>query len=60
MSRVVTSISVLKSLKEEALDAAGKGKFPGASNFSAVVEVALDKLLHPETSPLETVEPEAA
>jgi len=56
MSRVVTSISVLKDLKQEALDAARNGEYPGASNFSAMVELALDKLLHPEEHPIENVE----
>ncbi|TFH12628.1 hypothetical protein E4H04_13125 [Candidatus Bathyarchaeota archaeon] len=60
MSRIVTSISVLKSLKEEAVDAAVKGQYPGTSNFSAMVELALDKMLHQGTTPYETVEPEVA
>lgn len=50
MSRVVTSISVLESLKLEAQDAAKTGKYPGASNFSAIVELALNRLLHPENT----------
>lgn len=58
MSRVVTSISVLESLKKEAIDAARNGEYPGASNFSAMVEVALNKMLHPENDPNETAESE--
>lgn len=56
MSRVVTSIRILKDLKDEAHEAALKGEYPGASSFSAMVEMALDKLLHPEEYPIENME----
>jgi len=48
MARIVTSISVLKELKEEALNEARAGKYPGISDFSSMVEYALDRLLHPD------------
>ena len=48
MSRMVTSISILKSLVEEADKAAQTGKYPGVANRSAIIELALDRLLHPE------------
>ena len=48
MVRIVTSISVLESLKDEALKAAKNGEYPGANSFSAIVEIALDNLLHPD------------
>ena len=51
MSRIVTSVSILRSLKEEAVDAAKKGQFPGVSDFSSMVELALDHLLHQGNSP---------
>jgi len=51
MSRIVTSVSILRRLKEEAVDAAKKGRFPGASDFSSMVELALDRLLHQEPIP---------
>jgi len=46
MTRIVTSVSILKSLKDEALCAAKEGKFPGISDFSSIVELALHELLH--------------
>lgn len=48
MARIVTSISILKELKQESLEVARSGKYPGISDFSSIVEYALDKLLHPE------------
>ena len=56
MSRAITSISILKKLQEEAVKAAKNGKFPGASSFSAIVELALDRLLHPENYALSSLE----
>ncbi len=46
--RIITSISILKELRDEALKAAREGRFPGISDFSSIVEYALDRLLHPE------------
>jgi len=57
MSRMITSVSILKSLAEEADEAATNGKFPGVSNRSAMIELALDRLLHPENYPIEKVIP---
>jgi hypothetical protein len=48
MSRIITSISILKHLAQEATEAASTGRFPGVSHRSAVIEFALDRLLHPE------------
>lgn len=49
MGRFVTSISILKDLRDEALEAAKSGKYPGISDFSSIVEFALEKLLHPNS-----------
>jgi len=48
VARIVTSISILKNLKEEALEIARSGRYPGISDFSSIVEYALDRLLHPK------------
>jgi len=48
LGRFVRSISILKSLHSEAVDVAKSGKYPGISDFSSIVEFALDRLLHPE------------
>jgi len=58
MSRTVTTISILESVKLEATKAAKEGKYPGTSTFSGLVEVALNRLLHPENYPIEHVSPE--
>ena len=60
LSKIVTTIRISKSLKDEAFKAAGEGRFPGASNFSSVVEVALHRLLHPKTRPVEDTKLEAS
>jgi len=48
MARVVTSIRILETLWKEADKAAREGRFPGASSRSAIIELALDRLFHPE------------
>ncbi len=48
MSKVVTTISIRRDLKDEGIKAAKEGRFAGISDFSSLIELALDKLLHPE------------
>jgi metal-responsive CopG/Arc/MetJ family transcriptional regulator len=59
-NRMITSVSLLKSLVQEADEAAKQGKYPGAASRSAIIELALDRMFHPEkyalNIPLEDVE----
>lgn len=52
MSRVITSISIRRDLKEEGTEVAKSGRYAGISDFSSLIELALDRLLHPERYPL--------
>jgi len=45
MERVITSISIRTDIKERAEKAINEGNFAGISNFSALVEYALDYIL---------------
>ena len=57
LSRVISSISIRRDLKEEGMEVAKSGRYAGISDFSSLVELALDRLLHPEKyPPLEAVE----
>ena len=45
MEKEITNLSLRKDIKEKAVEALNKGKFPGIFSLSGLVELALDELL---------------